>query len=48
MSSKQESCCYLGNCRVFAEVKVTAEVTVVADYLWQDVGLAGVTELGVL
>lgn len=31
---------------VLAEVKVTAEIAVVADDLWQDVGVTGVTELG--
>lgn len=34
--------------RVLAEVEVAAEVALVADDLWQDVGVAGVVELGVL
>lgn len=32
--------------RVLAEVEVTTEITVVADDLWQNVGVTGVTELG--
>lgn len=33
---------------ILAEVEVTAEIAVVADDLWQDVGVTGVTELGIL
>lgn len=38
----------LGYGRVLAEVKVTAKVALVADDLWQDVGVAGITELSLL
>lgn len=33
---------------VFAEVEVTAEVAVVADDLWEDVGVTGVMELSLI
>lgn len=53
---KNQCCCdahqrcssHLRYRRVLAEVEVTAEIAVVADDLWQDVGVAGVTELGFL
>lgn len=38
----------LGYGRVLAEVKVAAKVALVADDLWQDVGVAGITELSLL
>lgn len=38
----------LGDRRVLAEVEVTAEIALVADDLWQDVGVAGVAELSLL
>lgn len=38
----------LGYGRVLAEVEITAEVALVADDLWQDVGVAGVAELSLL
>lgn len=39
---------YLCDRRVLAEVEVTAEITLVANDFRQDVGVTGVTELGVL